>query len=217
MTEIRFLFDYVSPYAFLAWKRLHRAAAREPIVLRPEPVLFAGLLNAHGQLGPAEIPAKRRYIFRDVLRTALREGIPLAPPRTHPYNPLLALRLSGLDMDPAARIRLVDRLFDRAWSEGGGVETPDDLSPVLDALGLDAPALLSAAGSTEAKERLKVATARAVEAGVFGVPTMFVGEEMYWGNDAIDHVLDAIAGRSRPLPAELLDRWEHLPASAHRR
>jgi 2-hydroxychromene-2-carboxylate isomerase len=92
-----FYFDFISPYAFLAWTQLPALAKRCRTTLEPVPVLFAGLLDAHGQKGPAEIPAKRRYLFKDIARKARRLGFPsISAPPAHPFNPLLSLRISYL-------------------------------------------------------------------------------------------------------------------------
>ena len=108
---LRFYFDYISPYAYLAWTQIHALAARHGRTVEPVPVLFAALLDANGQRGPAEIPRKRVYIFKDTLRTAHLLGVPLGGPKTHPFNPLLALRVSSLPMEPETRRRLIDKLY----------------------------------------------------------------------------------------------------------
>src|SRR5262249_60031058 len=86
---IDFHFDFISPYAYLGWTQIHALAARHGRAVRPVPTLFAALLNHSGTLGPAEIPLKRVYIFKDALRTAQVFGVPLEPPPSHPFNPLL--------------------------------------------------------------------------------------------------------------------------------
>lgn len=88
---ISFHFDYLSPYAYLAWTQLHALAAQDGRDVLPVPTLLAALLDHSGSRGPAEIPAKRVYIFKDALRSARVLGLPLAPPPRHPFNPLLAL------------------------------------------------------------------------------------------------------------------------------
>ena len=126
MTEprrVRFLFDYISPYAYLGWIEIRQIAERAGVVVEPVPVLFAAMLNTHGHLGPAEIAPKRIYIFKDVLRRAHRLGVPLVPPPAHPFNPLLALRVTTA-CAPDDRERLMDALFASTWggAEPRGVE-----------------------------------------------------------------------------------------------
>src|SRR5215475_4422211 len=116
MTPWTFYFDFISPYAFLGWKQIRLLAARVSREVEPVPVLFAALLGAHGTKGPAEVPAKRAYLFRDVARKAYRAGIPgMRPPPAHPFHPLAALRAASLPVSADTRARIVDALFDAAW------------------------------------------------------------------------------------------------------
>src|SRR5687768_100271 len=131
---ITFYFDFISPYAFIAWKALPAIAARHGRSIVPVPILFAALLNTHGQKGPAEIPAKRAYTFKDAYRKAARAGLTgVVPPPAHPFNPLLALRAASLPMADDARARLVDALYDAVWAGKGGVETPEKVAACADA------------------------------------------------------------------------------------
>jgi 2-hydroxychromene-2-carboxylate isomerase len=206
---IRFLFDFVSPYAFLAWRQLRREGDLD---VSPVPVLFAGLLNAHGQKGPAEIEAKRRYVFRDVSRKAEREGLTIAAPHTHPFNPLLALRVVCA-ADPSERSDVVDALFDATWTRGVPVTTPADLRPIL---GSAAERLLTSAVTPAVKDQLRAHTDEAIACGVFGVPTMLVGTELFWGTDSVDFAILASRGLLPPLPAERVAAWDKVTASASR-
>src|SRR6476646_612833 len=111
MRTVRFHFDFVSPYAYVAWTQIHRVVETRAAVVEPVPVLFAALLNAHGTKGPAEVPAKGVYVFKDASRKAHAAGLPpLEPPPTHPFNPLLALRVT-VAAPAAERRRVIDALF----------------------------------------------------------------------------------------------------------
>lgn len=215
--DVRFYFDYLSPYAYVAWTQIHRVV--EPHGRRVEPiaVLFAALLDSHGQKGPAEIPPKRLYAFKDAYRKAHRLGLPpLRPPATHPYNPLLSLRLTSLELPPPTRRALVDALFRAVWQHGVALDRPETVAPILTAAGLDAPDLIARASSAETKARLREQTDLAIAAGVFGVPTMLADAELFWGVDSLDLLDDFLAGRD-PVPADLVARWSSLTASAARR
>ena len=121
---IRLYFDFISPYAYLAWKGVHALAAEHGRSVEAVPILFAALLDAHGTKGPAEVPAKREYVFKDALRRATMAGLTLVPPPAHPFNPLLALRAASFPADdPAGQRRLIDELFAATWAGGGGVES----------------------------------------------------------------------------------------------
>ncbi|MGK0361724.1 MAG: 2-hydroxychromene-2-carboxylate isomerase [Bradymonadia bacterium] len=207
---IRFLFDYISPYAFIAWRRIHALALAHGRTVEAVPILFAGCLKAHGHKGPAQIPSKRIYVFKDCLRTAAVEGIELHPPPSHPFNPLLALRVTGLDMPEATRRALIDRLFDEVWTNGRGVEDPSVIAEHCAAVGLKNA--VERAAQPEAKLRLRTATEAAIAAGAFGVPTIMVGDELFWGFDSYPHLARYLAGAD-PLPADRFAAWHALYGS----
>jgi 2-hydroxychromene-2-carboxylate isomerase len=210
-----FYFDFVSPYAFIAWTQVHAIAERNGRTVTPIPVLFAGLLDAHGTKGPAEIPAKRTYTFRDAYRKAHRLGLPaLRPPPSHPFNPLLALRVASQPLDPAPKRRLIDALYESAWVLGAGVETREAVIAAASRAGVDGAGLVRAAAEPETKERLRAATAEAVARGVFGVPTVWVDGEIFWGTDGLDLVEGFLRGED-PVPKDL--SWAERPATAMRR
>jgi 2-hydroxychromene-2-carboxylate isomerase len=190
---VDFYFDPVSPYAWLASAQLGKIEA-VGVSIRCQPVLFAGLLNAHGGKGPAEIPAKRAYTFRDVLRNAARLGLPFVGPPTHPFNPLRALRMCIAVEHQAQRKRLALALLDAAWARGEDVADSAVLEKLARGCELDAGALLAATERPEIKQRLIDATREAVEGGVFGVPTFRLGEELFWGSDRIDALLWRLQG-----------------------
>lgn len=221
-TTVRFCFDYLSPYAYLAWHRVKAVAAARDVALEPWPTLLAGLLDHHGQRGPAEIPAKRVYVFKDSLRSASTLGVRLVPPPSHPFRPLLALRASSL-AGGEAQVALIDGLFGVAWGgerhPEGGVEAAAVVARVADAAGLDGEALVTRASSDEAKARLKGQTEEAIGAGVFGVPTMLATmgarSELFWGLDSLGH-LERFLDGADPLDDEALAAWAALPSSAVR-
>lgn len=213
---LRFVFDLISPYAWLAWHRLHGLAARHGRTVEPVPVLLAALLDHHGQLGPGEIPAKRRYVFRDVLRTAEHRGLSIHLPPAHPFNPLLGLRIAALPHpDAATRTAVVHALFAAVWGGGPGVTDPDALARFLRTRGLDGQALVTQATTPAAKARLRANTDAAIAAGVFGVPTVRVDGELFWGDDSLGHLDRHLGGRGGYDP-EKAAAWDALEAQATR-
>jgi len=208
--------DVISPFAYVAYKALPaiaETAGREVVVV---PVLFAALLNAHGQKGPAEIPAKREYAFKDAYRKARACGLGgIVPPPSHPFNPLLALRAASTDMDPAVRRRFVDALFDAVWKDGTGVESAEAVAACARRAGLDGDAVLAAANESATKDLLRSATDKAIADGVFGVPTMVADGELFWGVDALPHLALHLEGKDT-VPRDALAKWGGLPASAAR-
>jgi 2-hydroxychromene-2-carboxylate isomerase len=193
MLDIDFYFDVVSPYAWLGWHALARLRAQTGIEVRCTPVLFAALLDAHGSIGPAEIPAKRAHTIRDVMRTAKLEGLPFRFPPAHPFNPLQALRLCVAIEDDADCFRLAGALLDAVWCHGQDITREDTLLQTLSQCGLPAAAL-GAARSKNVKTRLRDNTQAALAHGVFGVPTCRVGSELFWGHDRVVHLAAWLRG-----------------------
>ncbi|MFT5681279.1 MAG: 2-hydroxychromene-2-carboxylate isomerase [Myxococcota bacterium] len=211
---MRFLFDYISPYAYIAWSQIHALAARHGRAVEPVPVLFAAMLNANDTRGPAEIPSKRLYTFMDVTRTATFLDIPLSPPPAHPFNPLLALRVTALPMPKETRKILIDRLFEATWGDGPGVTDPDVVDRIAAEVGVVDAA--QRAQDPAIKREIRDSTAQAIAEGVFGVPTILADGEIFWGYDSFGH-LDRFLGGTARLDADALTRWVDLPATARRR
>lgn len=218
---LAFHFDFLSPYAYLAWTQIHTLAGLYGRRVVPVPTLLAALL-AHGDTrGPAEIPAKRVYVFKDVVRTAQVLGVPLEPPPNHPFNPLCALRACAVDgLGDDQRKELIDALFLATWGGGDGVDGEDKVRAVADGIGLDGEAIVAAASTESAKDRLRDATGRAIGHGVFGVPTVHVDGELFFGLDAFDHLERFLAGddpfQRGAIDAALLARWQAITPSASR-
>ncbi len=211
---MRFYFDVISPYAYLAWRRIDALAERTGRAVEPVPILFAALLSHYGHRGPAEIAPKKLYTFKHCVRIAHELGVPIEPPPHHPFNPLLALRVATAALGQAHARATIDALFDAVWNGGGGCEQPEALARWLDARGLPGRELLAAAGTSEMKLALRRATEDAIAAGVFGVPTIEVDGELFWGQDSLAHVEAFVRGHDPARAAEA--RWAGITASAVR-
>jgi len=201
-------FDFVSPFAYLASERLDTLA---PVLrVRYRPVLFAALLDAHGHKGPAEIPAKRAFTYRHVVWQAKRGGIPLKFPHEHPFNPLPLLRLAiACDCAPDA----VHRIFRFVWRDGRLPDLPIEWHELTKDLGIaDADARIA---SPEVKDALRRNTDEAIARGVFGVPTLAIGDALFWGADAAEMARDYAAAGCRFDDPEY-ERVASLPEGARR-
>lgn len=185
MKPLDWYFDFVSPYAYLQNAVLGRLASTADVRLRP--ILFAGLLGHHGQLGPAEIPVKREWTFRHCTWLARRHDIPIRMPAMHPFNPLALLRLSTALGNTAP---VVDRLFGFVWRDGHVPTERDAWDALLAEMGVDETALQA----PDVKEALRTAGVEALAAGVFGVPSSVVGGRCFWGFEATDMLLDYLNG-----------------------
>jgi 2-hydroxychromene-2-carboxylate isomerase len=192
MRSLVFHVDPVSPYAYLAFEALPQALAGCSHVVEYRPLLFAGLLQHHGQKGPAEIGPKRDWTYRDVAWRAHTLGLPLQLPARHPFNPLALLRLM-LACAPAGQMpnrRVCEAVLRHVWrAEGADAEDPQRLAALTAAL---APVRDPAAA--EVKAELRALTAAAVADGVFGVPTLVVDGRHFWGLDALPMLAAALRG-----------------------
>ena len=201
-------FDLVSPFAYLQSERLAGLPPR--LSVRYKPVLFAGLLDAHGQKGPAEIPAKRAFTYRFVVWQARKLGIPIKFPHEHPFNPLPLLRLAiACDAEPAK----VQRIFRFVWRDGRLPDLPIEWAEL--ASELDMPDAEARIADPEVKAALRRNTDEAIARGVFGVPTLAVGAELFWGVDATAMAFEyALAGCRYDDPE--VERVSSLPIGASR-
>ncbi|WCM28535.1 DsbA family protein [Sphingomonas sp. QA11] len=176
-------FDVISPFAYLQWKTRGRLGDRVRLV--PVPVVLGALLGHWEQKGPAEIAPKRLHTYRTCQWRADTLGIPFRFPPAHPFNPIAALRLIvALDATPA----VVDALFDAAFRDGLDVSEPDILEIIGNSLGLEDVA--GAIAQPHVKNQLRANTDRAIERGVFGVPTIAVGDDLFWGDDSTEMLID---------------------------
>ena len=170
--------------------------------------MFGAILAACGQKGPAEIEGKREFTYRHVLWQARAEGVPMRFPPSHPFNPLGALRAC---IAAGSTVASVDAIFDWIWRDGRAVDSDEALQPLLDRLGVSREALTSA----ETKAALRANTDAAIAAGVYGVPTLQIGDALFWGKDAHPFALAALHDPSVLADAEM-QRVSSLPVGISR-
>ena len=181
MKQITFYLDFVSPYAYLAFEKLPEALLGLSYEVDYRPVLFAGMLKHHGQLGPAEIPGKRDWTYRQVLWLAHRHGVPMQMPAAHPFNPLPLLRLAlACGSGGQANRYVCETIFRHVWR--GGADAAD--AKRLEALRQALAPLRDPAGE-DVKAELKSNTDGAIARGAFGVPAYAVDDKLFWGFDAL--------------------------------
>ena len=208
MPSAEWYFDFVSPFSYLQCEQLPTLEKRLRIHYRP--VLFAGLLKAHGHKGPAEIPAKRRFSYRFLVWQAQKLGVPFKFPAVHPFNPLPLLRLAiAADCDPDA----VRRIFRFVWRDGRLGDLPIEWAELMSELQL--PEAQTRIESPEVKAALRRNTDDAIARGVFGVPTLVIGDELFWGVDATAMAVDYVAAGCRYDDPEMA-RVAGLPVGAER-
>jgi 2-hydroxychromene-2-carboxylate isomerase len=190
MKHITFYLDFISPYAYLAFEKLPVALMGHSYSVTYKPILFAALLKHHGQLGPAEMPSKRDWTYRQVQWLAHTQGVELQLPASHPFNPLALLRLAvASDARGEPNRYMCETLFRHVWRGGAEAADAQRLQALTQQLGFTRDA-----NSDEVKARLKAHTDEALALGVFGVPTLVVDGKLFWGLDALPMLRAYLAG-----------------------
>ncbi len=181
MKHITTVLDFISPYAYLAFEELPQALMGLSYTMTYKPLLFAALLKHHGQLGPAEIPAKREWTFRHVQWLADQKGLAFQLPAAHPFNPLGLLRLAvACDPNGQPNRYVCETLFRHVWVGGADAADPARLAALAGQL---APA--RDPGDETVKAQLRAHAEEAIAKGVFGVPTFEVDGKLFWGQDGL--------------------------------
>ena len=189
MKKAQWYFDFISPFAYLQFARFHELPDDLEVELKP--VLFAGLLKHWGQLGPAELPTKRIFVYRFFKWQADRRGVPFIMPPSHPFNPLHMLRLA-IAAGPDSHS--IHTIFHHIYGEGNQPDDPTSVAAAAAKLGMDDFA--DRIGSDDVKATLKSNTEAAIAAGAFGVPTFSMNGQVFWGDDATEMFLDYLQNPS---------------------
>jgi 2-hydroxychromene-2-carboxylate isomerase len=208
--QIEWYFDFISPFSYLQWRRLRRHNPALVARLVAKPVLLAGLLNHWGQLGPAELPGKRKHTYRMVLWQARKAAVPLVFPPSHPFNPLPSLRLCLAAPD---RVAAIDAIFRHIWEHGRAGDSAEALAEVASSLGIADVA--AAIADPAVKQQLADNGASAIAMEIFGVPTLVIDGQPFWGNDATEMALDYLANRAL-FDDEQMRRVDSIPAAVQR-
>jgi 2-hydroxychromene-2-carboxylate isomerase len=186
--KLEFFYDYVSPYTYLADTQLDRLEAE--IVYRP--MLLGGVMKATGNSPPKSVPAKGNYLDRDLKRWVERYGVPFHWNSVFPQNTVKALRIAIVAQHQGWFEAVHPRLFSAAWIENLDLSDDAVLASIIEAAGQDPVTVLEEIVGDEVKAELRANSDEAVARGVFGAPTFFVGEEMFFGNDRLDFVREAL-------------------------
>lgn len=191
---VEFYFDLGSPATYLAYTQLPKICAATNSELIYMPMLLGGVFKATGNASPAMIPAKGRYMFQDLDRYAKRYGVPLRFNPHFPINTLILMRaVTGVQLRQPNRFQaLIDCLFRALWVEGRSLDEPATVAAVLSEHGFDPQEVLALTNDETVKAVLKENTETAVKRGVFGAPSMFIGKQMFFGQDRLDFVEEAL-------------------------
>lgn len=194
MGTVEFLFDFGSPASYIAYRRLPAIAADARAAIVWTPILLGGVFKATGNSSPAAVPAKGAYMTEDLTRFARRYGIPFAMNPHFPINTITLMRgAAGCQLHaPGHFLAYVEAVFTAIWADGKNLGDLAVVASVLAEAGLDGGALLALAAAPDVKDRLKADTEAAIARGVFGAPTMFVDGTLYFGQDRLDFVEEAL-------------------------
>lgn len=190
-----YYFDFGSPASYLAFTQLPKLSEQTGSTVVYKPMLLGGVFQATGNHSPATIPAKGKYTFQDFARFAKRYKVPLSVNPNFPINTLLLMRGAiGLQLTDAARfVPYCTAIYQAIWVDAKNMNDPATVGQVLHAAGFDPAAMVALANAQSTKDALKAATETAVARGVFGAPTFFVGEHMFWGQDRLEFVREALS------------------------
>ena len=183
MTKAKWYFDFISPFAYLQFARFPQLPNN--LEITPVPAVFGAILQHWGQLGPAEIPPKRRFVYRFFQWNADQLGIPFTMPPMHPFNPIPALRLCTA---AGAGIENTHAVFNLIYGKGIQPDSPEGIRLIGGALNIPHPE--SAMQDPVVKDTLRANTAQATSDGVFGVPSFVIDGEVFWGGDSTGMMLD---------------------------
>lgn len=192
--QVEFYFDVGSPASYLAATQLPTLCADAGATLVYRPMLLGGVFQAVGNASPMTIAAKGRYVFDDLTRYAARYGVPLKQNPFFPINTLLLMRAAtALQLKQPQRFQpYLDAVYRAIWVDGRDMNDGSVVAAVLQRAGIDPASMMAAVTDPEVKAALKATTEGAVARGVFGAPTMFVGDRMFFGQDRLDFVREAL-------------------------
>jgi 2-hydroxychromene-2-carboxylate isomerase len=192
---VEFFFDLGSPATYLAYTQLPKICKQTDSHLKYIPMLLGGVFKATGNASPATIPAKGSYMFQDLDRYAKRYGVPLKFNPHFPINTLMLMRaVTGMQLHHPDRFQaFIDCLFQALWVEGRSLDDLATVASVLTEHGFDPNEVLSLTADEGVKNALKNNTETAVRRGVFGAPSMFVDDQLFFGQDRLDFVLEALS------------------------
>ena len=192
---VEFFFDFGSPASYLAWTQLPQLCAAHGAALVYRPMLLGGVFQATGNASPVTVPAKGAYTFKDFSRFARRYGVPLNFNPNFPINTLALMRAAtGVQLHMPERFdEFVTAIYTAIWVEALHLGDPAVVGQVLAKAGFEPQSILALTAQQDVKDALKATTEEAVRRGVFGAPSMFVGDELFFGQDRLDFVREALA------------------------
>ncbi|WP_169054201.1 2-hydroxychromene-2-carboxylate isomerase [Nitratireductor sp. XY-223] len=191
---VDFYYDFVSSASYIAYKRLPEMIEKAGGTINWKPMVLGGVFKAVGNSGPANIPAKGKWMFDDLQRICSRHGFRFSVNPKFPLNTIMVLRgaVAAEKLGDDVRKKYMDVMFDGAWANDDDLSDPAVVMELMDNAGLPAQEIANMVQDQAIKDELRTNTEAAVERGAFGAPTFFVNGEMHWGQDRLDDVMEAL-------------------------
>jgi len=189
---VEFFFDFVSPTAFIAHEVLPKIVDRAGAALTYRPMFLGGVMKATGNSPPAMVPAKGAWMAQDLSRWCKKYGVSYAFNPNFPMNTLAAMRGACAIQDQDQFGPYVDAMFKAAWQDEANLGDPEVIAKIVSDLDMDAEEFAGLCQKPQWKQKLKANTDEAVERGAFGAPTIFVGDELFFGQDRLFMVSEAL-------------------------
>lgn len=190
--QVEFFFDFVSTASYLAWTQLPGLVRQTDAEILYRPMVLGAVMKATGNTPPPSIPAKGKYMRKDFSRFAERYGVAFSYPSRHPVNTMTALRGAVAFLDRPEFPDYVKSVFEGFWVHDQDIEDPEVLIRLAGQAGIGPEEFREAVERQDVKDRLRANTDEAVERGAFGAPTFFVGDEMFFGQDRLEFVAEAL-------------------------
>lgn len=198
MKTVDFFYDLGSPASYLAWTQLPALCRRQDAELRYRPFVLGAVFKASGNASPAAVPAKGRYVMRDLERWARKWGVPFQYNPHFPIDTVLLMKMAA-----AVQVRLPERfddfhraIFTSFWIEPKNLGDLGVLAQVLQSASFNPSVMQSLIGEVDVRDALRNNTSEATTRGAFGAPTFFVGDEMFWGQDRLPMLEEALAAQA---------------------
>lgn len=192
---VEFFWEPGSPYTYLAATQIEKVASANGGTVIWKPFLLGKVFEARGMKMPASIPAKASYMFKDLARWAQMYQVPVTMPKVFPISSLNASRVAIAASQLGHEATAAKAILHAYWGEGLDISQPEVLISTLNKVGLDATEIMARTQEQSVKDQLKENTEEALKRGVFGAPTMFIGDAMFWGNDRLEQLGLVLAGK----------------------
>ena len=214
--KISFYFDYLSPWAYFAWQPIKALARKRGLTLELNPIPYPNLSASWQQRAVATLPPKREFIFKFAYRYAKKHGIPYNMPQPHPYKPYTSLRLSLAEVCGKRQQELVDLLFEACWVKGVDMGSDTALTEFLTANNFPGQKWVEQTKAASIKKTLIENTEKSINQGIFGVPTMVIDDELFWGNDQIEFINDYLNGKDPCANIDIKGQLKHSWGLTHK-